>query len=80
MEGWDATVGPFLDEDGARVLTGLSAKELGDCIASHDVLSVITSDEVVLMPTFQFGDHGELLPALRSVDRKSTRLNSSHWE
>lgn len=36
MVNWNAGVCPFLDEEGARVLTGLSAGELGARIPSND--------------------------------------------
>lgn len=67
MEDWDASVGPFLDEEGARLLTGLSADELAGHHASSDILAVVTSDGIPLFPAALFGPHGELLPGLRSV-------------
>lgn len=80
MEAWDATVGPFLDERGARLLTGLSAVELASHIASSDILVVVTSDGIPLLPAFQFGPHGELLPGMSSVISLLLPISDDNWD
>lgn len=80
MEAWDARVGPFYDERGVRILTGLSAVELASHIASSDILAVVTSDGISLFPDFQFGPHGELLPGMRSVVPLLLPISDDNWD
>jgi hypothetical protein len=80
MVDWAAAVGPFLDEAGTRRLTGLSSSALGALIVSNDILAVTTSDGAVLMPSFQFGLHGELLPRLRSVAALLRPVCDDSWD
>jgi hypothetical protein len=80
MDDWDTSVGPFLDAGGAQLLTGLSASELGDHIASNTVLAVTTSDGISLFPVFQFGPHGELLPGMDSVTSLLLPICDDSWD
>lgn len=80
MVDWAAAVGPFLDEAGTRGRTGLSSSELGALIVSNDILAVTSSDGVVLVPSFQFGLHGELLPGLRSVTALLRPVCDDNWD
>jgi hypothetical protein len=77
---WDSAVGPFLDDDSVRDLLGVTHRELAVSVANDDVLAVITSDNVPLFPAFQFGEHGELLPGLRSVVRFLRPVVDDSWD
>ena len=77
---WDARVGPFYDADGVAKLTGLSAVELASRVQAGDALAVITSDGVLIYPVFQFGAHGLLLPALRTVAEILRPISDDEWD
>jgi hypothetical protein len=77
---WNTSVGPFLDEMGVRLLTGLSASQLSDHIASQNVLSVRTSEGIPVFPVFQFGVHGELFPGMSSVAFLLLPISDDSWD
>lgn len=77
---WDTTVGPILDDQGAQALTGLAPEELASHVESGAVLAVVTSDGVSVIPAFQFGPLGELLPEMRSVARLLGPMADDSWD
>jgi hypothetical protein len=77
---WNNSVGPFLDEMGVRRLTGLSASQLSEHIASQNVLSVRTSEGIPVFPVFQFGLNGELLPGMSSVGSLLLPISDDSWD
>jgi hypothetical protein len=64
---WDRKLGPFLSQDGVLNIAALSIAELQVCLELGDVLSLPSSNQDTLYPTFQFGPRGERLPGLREI-------------
>jgi hypothetical protein len=77
---WNSAVGPFFDDDGVRAQLGITQGELDVYVANSDVLMVVTTDDVSLFPVFQFGEHGETLPGLRSVVRLLLPIVDDSWD
>jgi hypothetical protein len=77
---WDTRVGPYYDELGVQTVTGLTDTELAAQIASNRVLAVTTGDASLLFPVFQFGPHGELLPALPKIAALLDPISDDLWD
>jgi hypothetical protein len=77
---WDTRVGPYYDELGVQTVTELTDTELAAHIASNGVLAVTTSDASFLFPVFQFGPHGELLPALPEIAALLDPISDDLWD
>jgi hypothetical protein len=77
---WDDNVGPFYDHAGLQQLTTLSVRSIDAAVVAGDLLGVVTSDNLMLFPVFQFGERGELLPGLSDVAAALVPISDDTWD
>jgi hypothetical protein len=77
---WDANIGPFYDQAGVEELTKLMSVDIDISVAAGDLLGVVTSDNVMLFPVFQFSESGELLPGLSDVAAALRPISDDTWD
>ncbi|MFL6200443.1 MAG: hypothetical protein ACJ76J_14795 [Thermoanaerobaculia bacterium] len=65
---WDDLLGPFYTTAKvSEILGGVSRQAIADRRERHTLLALKTSDGTLVYPTFQFGDHSEILAGLPEI-------------
>ncbi len=64
---WDELLGPFYRVSAVAQWAGLSDRVVRYRIATRQLIGLKTSDRTLLLPTFQFNEHGHVPEGLREV-------------
>ena len=78
---WDDLLGPFYStRQVARLLGGISRQAVADRRERGTLLGLKTADDELVYPTFQFGNHNQLIPGLAEVIQCfSRRTKADDW-
>lgn len=67
LDQWDRLIGPFYDVAGVVRRLEISADAVQHRVRRHQLLGCMTSDGTLVFPTFQFDQHGSVLPGLADI-------------